>query len=129
MGQVPGLPLPHPTNANGWDKWLGFSGCAPPDAGSYNRGMARGWESKSVESQQLDSAAQVRQRPVVKPDPAYLDMVRKKETLILSRTRVKHELEASRNPRYRDLLNHALADLETQLSELSNAWKARAASA
>ena len=86
----------------------------------YNESMARGWESKSVESQQIDSAARGPKHIVETkgPDPAYLELLRKKETLLLSRKRVVRELEASRNPRYREMLGHALTDLDTQLSKL-----------
>jgi hypothetical protein len=77
----------------------------------------------------MDSAARVRRQPTApKTDPANLEIIRKKESLILSRTRVLHDLEASRNPRYRAMLQQALADLELQLSELLNK-SARAASA
>ena len=93
--------------------------------------MARGWESKSVESQQTDSAVQAeQQQPEVKRlDPEYLELVRKKEILILSRTRVLRELETSQNPRYHQILSHALTDLNTELSKLTRACAARAATA
>jgi len=45
-------------------------------------------------------------------------MLRKKGTLMLSRTRVLRELEASHNPRYRSQLEKALVDLNAQLSRL-----------
>jgi len=51
-------------------------------------------------------------------DAAELDMLRKKGTLMLSRTRVLRELEASHNPRYRSQLEKALVDLNAQLSRL-----------
>ncbi|MFN7997712.1 MAG: hypothetical protein U0Q18_29100 [Bryobacteraceae bacterium] len=38
----------------------------------------------------------------------------------LSRTRVLRELETSKNPRYRSLLEKALSDLESQLSRLEH---------
>ncbi len=84
--------------------------------------MARGWESKSVESQQTDAAQGRKQQPDAKgPDPASLAIIRKKETLMLSRTRVMRELETSQNARYREILNHALADLDSQLDALAQA--------
>ena len=82
-----------------------------------------------MESQQTDAAARTRKEPQGKPDAAYLQLVREKETLILSRTRVLHELESSHNPRYRDMLNHALEDLNSKLSEVNKVCAARAASA
>jgi hypothetical protein len=44
-----------------------------------------------------------------------LEAIRKRETIALSRTRVVRELESVRNPRYRDQLTKALADLDAQL--------------
>ena len=90
--------------------------------------MARGWESKSVESQ-IDAAQSARGSVDLKgPDPAYVELLRKKETLLLSRTRVMRELESSQNARYRQMLSAALAELNAQLSELAER-AARAASA
>ena len=49
---------------------------------------------------------------------AELVLLRKKESLKLSRTRVLRELETSQNPRYRNLMEKALADLNSELSRL-----------
>jgi hypothetical protein len=84
--------------------------------------MARGWESKSVEAQ-ID-AAEIHLHSAVEqntPDPEVLDSIRKKETILLSRTRVLRELENAQNPRYKAVLKKALADLETKLSTVSMA--------
>jgi len=78
--------------------------------------MARGWESKSVEAQ-IDAAENHRgASPENAPSPEQLELIRKRETIVLSRTRVVRELESAQNPRYRAVLNKALADLEAQLS-------------
>ena len=78
--------------------------------------MARGWESKSVEAQ-IDMA-ESRRTPLRRkaPSPETLEAIRKKETILLSRTRVVRELSAAQNPRYRAVLTKALADLDAQLS-------------
>jgi hypothetical protein len=77
--------------------------------------MARGWESKSVEA--LAGVAEVHQGAVPdnSPDPEILDRLRKKESLLLSRTRVVRDLNSAQNPRYVELLTKALADLDAQL--------------
>lgn len=82
--------------------------------------MARGWESKSVEAQiDLAGIGLPSRRAVVNVlDPAKLEAIRKKENIVLSRTRVIHELESARNPRYKAVLTKALADLDAQLSTL-----------
>jgi hypothetical protein len=80
--------------------------------------MARGWESKSVEAQ-IDMAETYGHRGAVNaPAPENLDRIRKKESLILSRTRVVQELKSARNPRYKELLSKALVDLDAQLSKI-----------
>ena len=78
--------------------------------------MARGWESKSVEAQ-IDMAETRRAVPTGENQtPETLELIRKKETILLSRTRVVREMESAQNPRYKAVLNKALADLDAQLS-------------
>ena len=48
------------------------------------------------------------------PDP---DRMRQHQALLLSRSRVLQQLQLSHNPRHREMLNRALADLEEQLSQ------------
>jgi len=82
--------------------------------------MARGWESKSVE-EQIDMAEPRRRKRSVPEKPQAvdpLDLIRKRESLLLSRTRVVQELNAAQNPRYRELLGKALADLDLHLAKL-----------
>ena len=78
--------------------------------------MARGWESKSIEAQ-ID-AAEARKSAVEinSPAPEILESLRKRENILLSRTRVVHELDSAQNPRYRVVLKKALADLDARLS-------------
>jgi hypothetical protein len=78
--------------------------------------MARGWESKSVEAQ-IDEAENHRSAVLENaPRPEMLELIRKRETIVLSRTRVVRELQSAQNPRYKAVLSKALADLEAQLS-------------
>jgi hypothetical protein len=78
--------------------------------------MARGWESKSVEAQ-IDAAESRKSVLLINsPAPEKLESLRKRESILLSRTRVVHDLDSARNPRYRAVLEKALADLDTQLS-------------
>lgn len=83
--------------------------------------MARGWESKSVEDQ-IDMserrAPRAKSAAAAVSAPAAVDVIRKKESLQLSLTRVTHELESAQNPRYRTLLEKSLADLQLQLAKL-----------
>ena len=80
--------------------------------------MAKGWESKSAEA--LAGIFEVRpgteERNV--PDPATLNRIREKESILLSRTRIVTELKSAQNPRYKDLLNRTLAGLDAKLSHM-----------
>jgi hypothetical protein len=81
--------------------------------------MARGWESKSVETQidmAEDRTAIARARVLSEES---LDLLRKKESILMSRTRVVRDLENAQNPRYKVVLSKALADLDAQLSTLA----------
>jgi len=81
--------------------------------------MARGWESKSVEAQ-IDMAEARKSSAAVQssPDPRTLEILRRKEHILLSRTRVLRELADVQNPRYKAVLEKALADLDAQLATL-----------
>ena len=77
--------------------------------------MAKGWGSKSA----VVRAERVEVRESNVPDPETLDLIRRKESIVLSRTRVVAELKSAQNPRYRDLLSRTLADLDAKLSALA----------
>jgi hypothetical protein len=85
--------------------------------GNYNRLVARGWESKSVEAQQAEASDTSRKsHPRLSLEEAVA--VREKENLRLARLRVLRQMEASTNPRHRKLLQDALTDLDERLSRL-----------
>ena len=81
--------------------------------------MARGWESKSVEAQidMAENRSAVARAKVL--SDVSLDLLRKKENILMSRTRVVRDLENAQNPRYRAVLSKALRDLDAQLSTLA----------
>src|ERR1700674_1931598 len=77
--------------------------------------MARGWESKSVEQQQEEMSAQRKTvRPPTSPDEQQRN--RKREGLLLSRKRLSQQLQAAIKPRHRQILEQAIAELNSQLS-------------
>jgi hypothetical protein len=81
--------------------------------------MARGWESKSVEAQQAeaeDKSTSSHQR--LSPEQAAV--ARKKESLRLARRQVLEQLEKVGDPRHRQQLESALAELDGKLSHLGN---------
>ncbi len=78
--------------------------------------MARGWESKSVESQQVESTG----APDRSGDATREDLKRKqkRESLELSRRRVLHEIEETHSEVRRAALQQALDYLDHQIEEL-----------
>jgi hypothetical protein len=82
--------------------------------------MARGWESKSVEEQIESAQSRPRgMRQGIGLSAAQISLVREKENLTLSRTRVLRERETSKNPRYVRLLDCELKVLEDRLRKLN----------
>ncbi len=79
--------------------------------------MARGWESKSVEGQ-IESFASDRRDLKEQTNPEEAGRQRQRESLLLSRTRVLHDIEQSKNPRHLKILKDSLAYLDTKLAEL-----------
>lgn len=79
--------------------------------------MARGWESKSVESQQAEAGEKksARGQPMSLQESSAF---REKENLRLARQRVLEQLEKISNPRHRKLMEDALADLNEKLGKL-----------
>ena len=74
--------------------------------------MARGWESKSVESQQEAADAGSQHWTPLTPIEQQIHV------LELSRKHVLDEMEASRNPRFLELKRKALGHLDAQISAL-----------
>jgi hypothetical protein len=83
--------------------------------------MARGWESKSVDDQIADAAANRETQKSKHNSPEQIDILRQRKVLELSRARVTRDLEISQDPRYRTLLSRALVDLDAQLARLKKA--------
>ena len=79
--------------------------------------MARGWESKSVESQIESAESRNSGKRESHRSPAEIEKLREWEGLVLSRTRVLHQMETCQNPRYRVILDKALAELDMKLAK------------
>ena len=78
--------------------------------------MARGFESKSVESQQADRFE--RGAAGERPTREELERRSKRESLELSRRRDRHDLDASSSPVHRSALENALRYLDDELGKL-----------
>lgn len=77
--------------------------------------MARGWESKSVESQQ-DTASRADRGAKLTPEQR--QAWRKRQSLELSRRRVLAEIETTPSPARRSALEQALASLDEEIGKL-----------
>ena len=80
--------------------------------------MARGWESKSVESQIADAGGGEQRRGGMPADERQSRARRR--GLELSRARVLQELEATTSPVRRSALESALAFLDGELTKLGD---------
>jgi hypothetical protein len=80
--------------------------------------VARGWESKSVEEQIQASAGRSREPRRERLTPQQIEIERKRDGLLLQRTRVLRDLANCTHERYRQTLENGLAYLEQQLREL-----------
>jgi hypothetical protein len=74
--------------------------------------MARGWESKSVESQQDAAETPTHHWIPLTPIDQQIHVIE------LSRKHVLDEMEASRNPRFLELKRKALRHLDAQIAAL-----------
>jgi hypothetical protein len=82
--------------------------------------MARGWESKAVEGQVQEFQSQEDRQNKKQLSQAQVETRRHTQVLLLARARVEKQLQSNQDPRYREQLTRALADLDAQLAELSN---------
>ena len=80
--------------------------------------MARGWESKSVESQIESAAASDVNFNGNHKTPEQLERERQREGFELSRTRVLHDLSTATHQRYRESLELALKFLDDKIAAL-----------
>jgi hypothetical protein len=78
--------------------------------------VARGWESKSVESQQDDAARRKEVRPPLTAEQQ--ERLVRRRTLELSRARLTADLDRASAAPHRRMLERALADLDAQLELL-----------
>lgn len=81
--------------------------------------MARGWESKSVESQ-MESALEEKGTPARERSSDDKKVEREKQNLLLSRRYIQHQIESSSNSRYTESLRKAIEEIDHKLSELGN---------
>jgi hypothetical protein len=81
--------------------------------------MARGFESKAVESNRQDAEDErALRRSGKRLDIHEIERRQKREGLELSRRRIVHELDSATNERRRESLRAALAHLDGELAKI-----------
>ena len=80
--------------------------------------MARGWESKSVESQLEEKERKAELRDSVQLSPEERERRERLASLTLSRSRTLEQLERASSPPHRAMLKRTLLALEKQIIEL-----------
>lgn len=84
--------------------------------------MARGWESKEVESQMESAAESRRAQAAAAAQPSLSDEQKARqyqlESLQMSRTRVLRDLETAKHPRHKAMLEDALQTLDQRIAAL-----------
>lgn len=78
--------------------------------------MARGWESKAIESQQEDRGAERAQGPALTPEEQ--ERRQRAESVALALADATAQLQAACRPVQRDLLRQRVVALEELLAEL-----------
>lgn len=80
--------------------------------------MARGWESKEIESQIEAAEARATAARKKRVSAEQIRLERERESIELSRTRVAQDLASALNPKYREMLQRSLAHLDEKLAAL-----------
>jgi hypothetical protein len=80
--------------------------------------MARGWESKDVESQVAAADIPKSNPNAGNKTDAQVRHEQEKKDLQLSRTRILNELQAATHPQHRKSLEAALAHLDEKIAEM-----------
>jgi hypothetical protein len=82
--------------------------------------MARGWESKAVEAQQEAAEAKLAAAAAaaIRRTPEEIRIEQQRESLLLSKARVLHDLETATKPRYREMLENSLRYLDEKIASL-----------
>jgi hypothetical protein len=75
--------------------------------------VARGWESKAIESQQEEAARQRPRRPALTPEQRAQE--ERRRSLELTRARAADDLTRATSPHHRQMLEQMIRALDEQL--------------
>jgi hypothetical protein len=77
--------------------------------------MARGWESKAIEEQQAEAARTTERAAFTPLAPTELARRQRRESLLLVRSHLSHQLQHARSDAQRQRLEQALAALDQEI--------------
>jgi hypothetical protein len=80
--------------------------------------MARGWESKAVADQIEEGNSQKERARAAPASPEERERKERRDSLLLSKSRLLEQLERARHPSHRDVLLNGLKAIERQLDEI-----------
>jgi hypothetical protein len=80
--------------------------------------MARGWESKAIEDQISAAEARQERRANASQTPQEIERQRRKQGLLLERTRLVRQMQGAQHERYVALLASALHHIDQELAAL-----------
>lgn len=80
--------------------------------------MARGWESKAVEQQIESKSSEFVAAVNKKRTPDQVQKLIARRNLLAARAKVQHEIDATQNERYKQLLTRSLHDLDSKIAGL-----------
>ena len=84
------------------------------------KGMARGWESKAVESQIESASERISQAKIAHVGSERLQLERERESIELSRTRVQQDMATATHSRYREILQRSLEHLDRKIAMIDD---------
>jgi hypothetical protein len=79
--------------------------------------MARGWESKSIESQQEEAARDRVRKPSLTPEQ--VGQAERRRTLELARARMADDLSRAKSPHHQSMIERSLAAIDDELARLN----------
>jgi chromosome segregation ATPase len=82
--------------------------------------MARGWESKAVESQIESAKERISQARTAHVSSERLQLARERESIELSRSRVRQDMATATHSKYREILQRSLEHLDRKIAMIDD---------
>ncbi len=82
--------------------------------------MARGWESKAVESQIESANERISPSRIAQVTSERLQLERERESIELSRSRVRQDMATATHSKYREILQRSLEHLDRKIAMIDD---------